>query len=197
MISRRATPLNLAGLALVVLCLVAAPAGAAISLVPTWIKSDPASKSVRLDVAADWNDNNAAAECAACGNLNGYFRGSVTILIPAGWRVTIDYHVIGDKHRHSLMLTKPYDPADLPLRVAESEAVDGVQSRSAIAGLAPGENDQLHFTSKTGSYWLISAKGTDLITGVWIRLDVKDGLKKAELQFNDDWVRRGRPAGRM
>ena len=193
MISRRTIPPALATLALAAFCLVAAPAHAAISLVPTWIKSDPGSKSVRLDVAADWNDNNATG----CGNLNGYFRGSVTILIPEGWRVTIDYHVIGDRHRHSLMLTRPYDPKNLPLRVSEAEAVDGVHSRSPIEGLAPGDNDQLQFTSKTGSYWLISAKGTDLIAGVWIKLDVKDGLKKAELQFNDDWVRRGHPAGRM
>jgi hypothetical protein len=194
MISRRARP-ALASLALAALCLVAAPAAAAISLVPTWIRSDPDTKTVRLDVAADWNANNKEAGCG--GNINGYFRGSVTILIPEGWRVTIDYHVIGDKHWHSLMLTKPYDPKNLPIKLSEGEAVDGVHSRSPIEGLAPGDNDQLQFTSKGGSYWLVSAKGTDLISGHWIKLDVKDGLKKAELQFNDDWVRRGRPAGRM
>jgi hypothetical protein len=195
MISRRTIPPALASLALAAFCLFAAPAQAAISLVPTWIKSDPASKTVRLDVAADWNANNTAAGCG--GNLNGYFRGSVTILIPEGWRVTIDYHVIGDKHWRSLMLTNPYDPKNLPIKLSEAEAVDGIHSRTPIEGLAPGDNDQLQFTSKSGSYWLVSAKGTDLIGGHWIRLDVKDGLKKAELQFNDDWVRRGRPAGRM
>ena len=195
MISRRAIPPALASLALAALCLIAAPATAAISLVPTWIKSDPASKTVRLDVAADWNANNGTAGCG--GNINGYFRGSVTILIPEGWRVTIDYHVIGDKRWHSLMLTRPYDPKDLPIKLSEAEAVDGVHSRSPIEGLAPGDNDQLQFTSKGGSYWLVSAAGTDLISGHWIKLDVRDGLRKAELQFNDDWVRRGHPAGRM
>ena len=195
MISRRTMTPAFASLALAALCLLAAPAHAAISLVPTWIRSDPARKTVRLDVAADWNANNGTSGCG--GNINGYFRGSVTILIPEGWRVTIDYHVIGDKHWHSLMLTRPYDPKDLPIKLSEAEAVDGVHSRSPIEGLAPGDNDQLQFTSKGGSYWLISAAGTDLISGHWIKLDVKDGLKKAELQFNDDWVRRGRPAGRM
>ena len=195
MISRRTMTPAFASLALAALCLFAAPAHAAISLVPTWIKSDPASKTVRLDVAADWNANNNKAGCG--GNINGYFGGSVTVLIPEGWRVTIDYHVIGDKHWHSLMLTKPFDPKNLPIRLSEAEAVDGVHSRSPIEGLAPGDNDQLQFTSKGGSYWLISAAGTDLISGHWIRLDVRDGLEKAELQFNDDWVRRGRPAGRM
>src|SRR5215813_1343123 len=112
--SRCALPPALASLALAAFCLFAAPAGAAISLVPTWIKSDPGSKTVRLDVAADWNDNNATG----CGNLNGYFRGSVTILIPEGWRVTIDYHVIGDKHWRSLMLTNPYDPKNLPIKLS-------------------------------------------------------------------------------
>ena len=193
MISKLAVRIAFAGLALGAAGLIPIPGHAAISLVPTWIKSDLATKSVRLDVAADWNDNNAAG----WGNLNGYFRGSVTILIPAGWSVTIDYHVIGDRYRHSLMLTRPYDPNDLPIKVAETEAVDGVHSRDPIEGLAPGENDEMHFTSKTGRYWLISAKGTDLIAGHWIKLDVKDGLKKAELLFNDDLVRRGHPPGRM
>src|SRR5262249_38861504 len=100
MISRRTMTPAFASLALAALCLFAAPAQAAISLVPTWIKSDPASRTVRLDVAADWNANNRTTGCS--GNINGYFRGSVTILIPEGWRVTIDYHVIGDKHGHSL-----------------------------------------------------------------------------------------------
>src|SRR5262249_492303 len=131
------------------------------------------------------------------GNLNGYFRGSVTILIPEGWSVTIDYHLIGDRRWHSLMLTKPFDPTNLPIRVSAAEAVDGVHSRSPIDGLAPGENDQLRFPSRAGRYWLISATGTDLIAGGWIGLEVKEGLEKAELQFNDDRVRRGHPAGRM
>jgi hypothetical protein len=168
-------------------------AAAAVSIVPTWIRNDPASRSVRLDVAADWNDNNAAG----CGNLNGYFRGSVTIRVPAGWDVTIDYHVIGDKHRHSLMLTRPFDPKDLPIKVTAADAVDGVHSREPTSGLAPGDNDQMRFTAKSGSYWLISAKGTDLISGLWMKLEVRDGLDKAELVFNDDRVRKGNPRGRM
>jgi hypothetical protein len=193
MISKLVLRLALAGLAFGALCLRPVAGEAGISLVPTWIKNDPASRSVRLDVAADWNDNNIEK----CGNINGYFRGSVTILVPAGWRVTIDYHVIGDRHSHSLMLTRPYDPGDLPIKVTEAEAVDGVHSRNPTRGLAPGDNDQLHFTPKAGRYWLISAKGTDLIEGHWIGLDVRDGLLKAELLFNDDRVRKGHPAGRM
>jgi hypothetical protein len=193
MISGSAWRPALAGLAFAMLVLHAAIGEAAVSIVPTWIRNDPAAKAVRLDVAADWNDNNAAG----CGNLNGYFRGSVTIRVPAGWDVTIDYHVIGDKHWHSLMLTRPYDPKDLPIKVTEADAVDGVHSRSPLDGLAPGDNDRMQFTAKPGRYWLISAKGTDLISGHWIRLEVEEGLAKAELAFNDDRVRRGHPAGRM
>ena len=195
MIATLAARLALAGLLLCAACLLPASGRAAVSLVPTWIKNDPAGKSVRLDLAADWNANNVTTGCG--GNLNGYFRGSVTILIPEGWSVTIDYHLIGDKRWHSLMLTKPYDPTNLPIRVSAAEAVDGVHSRNPIDGLAPGENDHLRFTSRAGRYWLISATGTDLISGGWIGLEVKEGLEKAELQFNDDRVRRGHPAGRL
>jgi hypothetical protein len=165
----------------------ASAAAPPISFVPTWIENDPAHRSVRLDIAADWNDNNAAR----CGNLNGYFRGGVTVVVPAGWQVTIDFHVIGDKHRHSLMLTRPFDPARLPVSVSQEDAVSGVHSRKPIDGMKPGENDQLHFEAWPGSYWLISAKGTDLASGLWITLEVEEGLRKAELVINNDWIRRG------
>jgi hypothetical protein len=165
----------------------ASAAPAPLSFVPTWIENDSANSSVRLDIAADWNDNNAAH----CGNLNGYFRGGVTVVIPSGWQVTIDFHVIGDKHRHSLMLTRPFDPVHLPIRVSPEAAVAGVQSRDPVEGMKPGQNDQLRFGARPGSYWLISAKGTDLVSGLWIRLEVKDGLRKSELVINNDWIRRG------
>ncbi|MFO1057048.1 MAG: sulfocyanin-like copper-binding protein [Dongiaceae bacterium] len=173
----------------------ASAAHAAISFVPTWIENDPASRRVRLDIAADWNDNNAAN----CGNLNGYFKGGVTVLVPAGWDVTIDFHVIGDKHGHSLMLTRPFDAARPPIRLSPDDAVGGVHTRQPLEGLRPGENDQLRFPAVAGSYWLVSAKGTDLAGGLWIRLEVQEGLGKSEMVINNERIRRGYPGfvGRM
>ena len=155
--------------------IVSAAAMAEPSLAPTWIESDAATGAVRLDVAAEWNTNNER------GNFNGYYRGNATVLIPAGAKVTIDFHIIGDHWPHSLMLTAPFDPAHLPIRLSESDAIDGVASRKAIYGMEPGENDQLNFTAKPGTYWLVSAKGTDLVSGMWIVVEVKDGLEKAGL----------------
>jgi hypothetical protein len=157
--------------------LVTAPSAvhAAMSFVPTWIKNDPAKNAVHLDVAAEWNGNNDWA------NFNGYFRGNATVLIPAGADVTVDFHLIGDHWPHSLMLTAPYDPADLPIKLSEADAVEGIASRKAIYGMEPGENDQLHFVTKPGTYWLVSSKGTDLSAGMWIVIAVKTDLKRAEL----------------
>ena len=144
--------------------------------VPTWIENIPDRSAVRLDIAAEWNANNDWA------NFNGYFRGgNVAVLIPAGADVTVDFHLIGDHWPHSLMLTAPYDPANLPIRLSEADAVRGVASRKAIYGMEPGENDQLHFKAQPGTFWVVSAKGTDLSAGMWIVIEVKSGLKRAEL----------------
>src|SRR5262245_55852778 len=138
----------------------------------------PAKSVVRLDVAAEWNANND------WGNFNGYFRGNATVLIPAGADVIVEFHLIGDHWPHSLMLTAPYDPTDLPIRLSETDAVDGIASRKAIYGMEPGENDRLHFRAEPGTYWLVSSKGTDLSAGMWIVIEVKPGLKRAELVVN-------------
>jgi hypothetical protein len=145
------------------------------SFVPTWIRTDAATGAVRLDVAAEWNPNND------WGNFNGYQRGDATVLIPAGAEVTIDFHLIGDHWPHSLMLTAPFDPAHLPTHLGKSDAIEGVASRKPIDGLEPGQNDALHFTAKPGTYWLVSAKGADLVSGMWIVVEVRDSLKRAEL----------------
>ena len=49
----------------------------------------------------------------------------------------------------------------------------------------PGENDALQFTAKPGTYWLVSAKSTDLISGMWIVVEVNDSLKRAELTVGE------------
>ena len=162
-------------LAFLAAMLTSTPVLADASFVPTWMKTDPATGAVRLDIAAEWNRNND------WDNFNGYHRGDATVLIPAGAEVTIDFHTVGDHWSHSLMLTAPFDPAHLPSRLSKTDAIDGVASRKPIDGMEPGENDALHFTAKPGTYWLVSAKGSDLVSGMWIVVEVNDSLKRAEL----------------
>ena len=92
--------------------------------------------------------------------------------------------------------TKIEEETGIALRI-----LDGAdEARLSALGVSGGAPDAEGVVGDLGGASLelieISAKGADLIAGHWIKLDVKDGLEKAELQFNDDWVRRGHPAGR-
>ena len=60
-----------------------------------------------------------------------------------------------------------------------------------VAEVLARQNDRLQFPAVAGSYWLVSAKGTDLAGGLWIRLEVQDGLRKSEMVINNERIRRG------
>jgi hypothetical protein len=72
--------------AVALLAAVGAPASSAGgSAAPSWEKVDPARKRVALDIVAAFNANNSGL------NFNGYYRGDMTLAVPAGWTVDIDF----------------------------------------------------------------------------------------------------------
>src|SRR5688500_19827854 len=86
--------------------------------VPSWIKNDPNARSVTIDLVADWNEHLRLAEVPSrtlTSDFNGYWGGGMTLVVPTGWSVTVDLSNRSKSHRHSLMLTKPYPPSEIPL----------------------------------------------------------------------------------
>jgi len=157
--------------------------------VPSWIKNDPANKSVVIELSADWNEHRRYAEVPSrteISDFNGYWGGGMTIIAPTGWSVKIGLSNQSKSARHSLMLTKPYPPSAIPLKLTEQDAVWGAYT-TPLEGIRPGEAVQLSFVAQEpGSYVLACARNVHFVEGHWIGLDVKDGLDQAVAVIHSD-----------
>jgi hypothetical protein len=157
--------------------------------VPSWIKNDPAAKTVAIELTADWNEHLRFAEVPSrteVSDFNGYWGGGMTILVPTGWSVKVELSNRSKSIRHSLMLTKPYAQSEIPLKLTEQDAVWGAYT-TPLEGIRAGETVQLNFVAQEpGSYILACARNVHFIEGHWIGLDVKDGLDQAVAVIHTD-----------
>jgi hypothetical protein len=157
--------------------------------VPSWIKNDRSARSVRIELAADWNEHLRFAEVPSrteVSDFNGYYGGGMTIVVPTGWSVMVELSNRSKSIRHSLMLTKSYPQSEIPLKVTEQDAVWGAYT-TPLDGIRPGETVQLSFDAREpGSYALVCARNVHFIEGHWIGLDVKDGLDQAVAVIHTD-----------
>ena len=159
--------------------------------VPSWIKNDPANKSVVIELSADWNEHRRYAEVPSrteISDFNGYWGGGMTIIAPTGWSVKIGLSNHSKSSRHSLMLTKTYLQSDMPLKLTEQDAVWGVHT-AALDGIKPGDTAELSFVAQEpGSYFLACARAVHLVEGHWIGFDVKDGLAQAVAVIHENKI---------
>lgn len=65
---------------------------------PGWLRADPASKTVEMDVVSGFNENNNV------WNFNGFHTGDATILVPLGWEVRMLFSNKDDAVPHSLVV---------------------------------------------------------------------------------------------
>lgn len=99
--------------------------------VPSWIKNDPGTKSVTIELVADFNEHLRHAEVPRkterldISDFNGYWGTGATIVVPTGWSVRVDFSNRSTWLRHSLMVTKPYPQSEMPLVLSEQDAVWG------------------------------------------------------------------------
>ena len=167
--------------------------------VPSWIKNDPAAKTVAMDIVADWNQVARYAK----GNVrtdiidfNGYWGGNLTLIVPTGWSVRIEFTNGSQSFRHSLMVTRTYALSEMPVQLRVEDAVWGAYT-SPPEGIHPQEKAQLSFVPRqSGSYFLACARQTHLMGGHWVGLEVRDGLGQAIAIIHDDKVPPEDPPGR-
>lgn len=97
--------------------------------VPSWIKNDPAAKTVAIEIVADWNQveryrrDNIRTDII---DFNGYWGGNLTIVVPAEWSVKIEFINGSSSFRHSLMVTRVYAPSEMPVKLTAEDAIWGV-----------------------------------------------------------------------
>jgi hypothetical protein len=167
--------------------------------VPSWIKNDPAAKAVAMEIVADWNQVARYAK----GNVrtdiidfNGYWGGNLTISVPTGWSVRIEFINRSGAFRHSLMVTRTYAQSEMPVKLGVEDAVWGAYT-DPPEGIYPQETAHLSFVARqSGRYFLACARQTHLMDGHWIGFEVRDGLEQAVAIVQEDRFPPEDPPGR-
>jgi hypothetical protein len=147
--------------------------------VPSWIRNDPGNRTVTIDLVAGWNANNLHR-----WNFNGYYKGNLTIRVPKGWEVAIDFRNDEAEFRHSLVLTKPVPQLEMPLKLTAADAVGGVHSARPTEGIVKGESERFVFRPAEGGYYLASGALVQMVEGMYVAFEVRDGLDGAAAVFN-------------
>lgn len=105
---------------------------------PTWLTSDPATKSVKLLVISSYNSVNAGF------NFNGYESGKMVVSVPEGWQVTVDCKIKGNGN-HSCAIVK--NAGD------QTPAFPGATTPDPVHGFPNGGTQSFTFkTANPGTY---------------------------------------------
>ncbi len=137
-----------------------------------WIVVDDAARTVGITlVAAETDANNR-------WNFNGYANGETTVVVPAGYTVTVNFENRDPAHYHSVgVLAKA---AIYPPIFDEATPVfDGAitaKATSMTEATAPGGGTE-SFTfvaSQAGEYALVCPVPAHAVTGMWIGFQVSE-----------------------
>lgn len=141
------------------------PLEGATGRLPAWVRVDAAHRRVAFKVVA--------AETGANGtlNFNGYANGQLTVTVPVGWHVHIDFVNSGaGALPHSLEVirdTKTIPPQGIPPAIPKAE------TRDLVAGVPPQQSDSLDFTAApAGRYLWFCGVPSHGIAGMWDRFVV-------------------------
>ena len=135
------------------------------AMAPSWMHVDAPHKSVLfLVTAADTGANGTL-------NFNRYANGQMTVTVPAGWRVHIDFVNSGaGALPHSLEVIREVTPLP-PQGIAP--AIPNATTRELIPGIPPMQKDSFDFTAgPAGRYLWFCGVPAHGIQGMWDRFVV-------------------------
>jgi sulfocyanin len=131
---------------------------------PVWVRWDPGTKTAQITITANYNEDNAGF------NFDGYHGGKLTLTIPTGAKVTVDFTNKAGLP-HSVVIT-PYadrtEAGNFPL------AFPGSSSPNPGTGAANVKTAQtFSFTAnKAGTYAIVCGVPGHAIGGMWDVLKV-------------------------
>ncbi|MGH7544784.1 MAG: sulfocyanin-like copper-binding protein [Gemmatimonadota bacterium] len=167
--------------ALFLLCVPEAPAQSGTATVaastdtiaPEWIHFDADAKTVQLAITAALTHVNGG------WNFNGYANGDLTIAVPLGWRVHVDFVSRDANVPHSLGIITG-EPGKLP--PSGDQALSNVAFRGAYTypftqGLGAYKAQSFDFTAdKAGTFILYCGVPGHAASGMWDYFIVAEGL---------------------
>lgn len=141
----------------------------AVAASPSWMKVDAARRHVAFAVTASQGGANGTL------NFNGYGNGQMTVTVPAGWTVHIDFFNAGaGALPHSLEVIRK---GKIPSQ-GVSPAIAGAESQNLVPGIPPLKKDAFDFTATpAGNYlWFCGVPGHGL-SGMWGGFVVRTAAK--------------------
>ena len=152
-------------LALLLICSLAIPVRAQQQRMdPTWLSSDPVTKTARFQLIAGLTGLNGAL------NFNGFRDGGVTLVIPVGWKAEIAFKNHDGMLPHSAEVISPQTP--LPVQPV-TPAIPRAFTLKLAEGLPPQGTDVMRFAAQPpGEYLIFCGVPGHGAAGMWIRLRV-------------------------
>lgn len=159
----------------------AATTAAATDAMPAdWITVDDAARTVTIALVAGETDANNR------WNFNGHSAGEATVVVPAGYTVTVNFENRDPAHRHSAgVLARA---ASYPPYFEDATPVfDGAITSNATSmteSTAPGGGTEsiTFVASEAGEYALVCPVPANAVTGMWIGFEVsgtgESGLRR-------------------
>lgn len=147
-------------------------------IMPDWYQMD--GNNVTLDISAGLTD------AGNYWNYNGFQNGELTITVPEGANVTIDFFNYDPQMPHSIGVHRafhspPAFPAPTPVFDGAISANPTSMTQSTMPG---GDSDTITFTaSRAGEYTLVCHIPAHAISGHWVRFVVSPDRSRAGVHF--------------
>jgi sulfocyanin len=125
-----------------------------------WMRVDEAAKRVEFDVVAGLTPTNGS------WNFNGYANGDLTITVPVGWSVVMNFtnHDANVPHSVYVLDREPPFPQVMP----EKPGIPRAYSINLMTGIAAGREDTLRFPVPTaGRYTMPCGVPGHAASGMW------------------------------
>ncbi len=137
---------------------------------PRWLSADPATKTAHFDLTAGLTGLNGAL------NFNGYRDGGLTLTVPLGWTVAVQFRNHDGMLPHSAEVIPEVQP--LPTGPVDP-AFDRAFTVRLGEGIPPTGEDDLRFVAdKEGSFLIFCGVPGHGAAGMWIRLKVSGSARK-------------------
>jgi sulfocyanin len=133
---------------------------------PDWLRVD--GSNVELDIVAGQTSK------GNYWNFNGAQYGEITITVPVGAQVTINFQNDDPNMAHSIGISPGFDTA--PAMVDATPVFEGAISAdptSMTESTLPGESEVVTFTaSEAGEYTMVCYIPGHAVSGMWVRFRV-------------------------
>lgn len=148
------------------------------------MKVESEKKLVTFDLKAAYNGNNSS------WNYNGFYNGSVELIVPQEWNVNIKFHNPDGNYRHSVAIIKAFDINNIPQEAgAELVAVARGYSIGPEFGCLSCKED-IKFKAKNradytlGKYSVFCGVPGHGAVGMWLGFSVKEDIEAPFVIYN-------------